>query len=85
MSTQFNVHEAKTRLSQILELVESGEEVVLARNGKPVARVVSFDQPKSIVGAGIGDPNVNAENLAKDDWWQPMTDEEIDAFIEGRY
>ena len=37
---QVNVHEAKTHLSKLLEAVESGEEVVIARAGKPVARLV---------------------------------------------
>ncbi len=35
-----NVHEAKTHLSRLLEAVERGEEVVIARSGKPVARLV---------------------------------------------
>ena len=35
-----NVHEAKTHLSKLLERVEAGEEVVIARNGHPVARLV---------------------------------------------
>jgi prevent-host-death family protein len=37
---QVNVHEAKTRLSRLLQEVEDGEEIVIARNGKPVARLV---------------------------------------------
>ncbi len=40
MSTQLNVYEAKTQLSRLLERVESGEEVVIARAGRPVARLV---------------------------------------------
>jgi len=35
-----NVHEAKTHLSRLLEAVEAGEDVVIARAGKPVARLV---------------------------------------------
>jgi prevent-host-death family protein len=35
-----NVHEAKTNLSDLLKRVEAGEEVVIARAGKPVARLV---------------------------------------------
>lgn len=35
-----NVHEAKTHLSRLLEAVERGEDVVIARAGKPVARLV---------------------------------------------
>ena len=37
-----NVHEAKTHLSRLLERVEAGEEVVIARAGRPVARLVPF-------------------------------------------
>lgn len=37
---QVNVHEAKTKLSQLLAEVEAGREIVLARNGKPVAKLV---------------------------------------------
>jgi prevent-host-death family protein len=35
-----NVHEAKTHLSRLLERVEAGEEIILARNGKAVAMLV---------------------------------------------
>ena len=38
--TTVNVREAKTNLSKLLAQVEAGEEVVIARNGKPVARLV---------------------------------------------
>ncbi|MGB2711579.1 MAG: type II toxin-antitoxin system Phd/YefM family antitoxin [Conexibacter sp.] len=40
--TQFNVHAAKTHLSQLLEYVEQGEQIVIARNGKPVAELVPY-------------------------------------------
>lgn len=40
MVTTVNVHEAKTHLSRLLEAVEAGEDVVIARAGKPVARLV---------------------------------------------
>ena len=40
MASTVNVHEAKTRLSRLLEAVEAGENVVIARAGKPVARLV---------------------------------------------
>ena len=35
-----NVHEAKTQLSRLLAQAEAGEEVIIARNGQPVARLV---------------------------------------------
>jgi prevent-host-death family protein len=37
---QFNIHEAKTKFSRIIERVEHGEEVVISRAGRPVAKVV---------------------------------------------
>jgi prevent-host-death family protein len=37
---QVNVHQAKSQLSQLLVAVENGEEIVIARNGSPVARLV---------------------------------------------
>ena len=40
MSSMVNIHEAKTHLSKLLTRVESGEEIVIARAGKPVARLV---------------------------------------------
>lgn len=43
--TKVNVQETKTRLSQLLELVESGEEVVITRYGKPIARLVRIGEP----------------------------------------
>jgi prevent-host-death family protein len=38
---QVNVHEAKTQLSRLLQAVEDGEEIVIARNGEPVAKLVA--------------------------------------------
>ena len=40
MSETINVYEAKTHLSQLISRVESGEELTLSRNGRPVARIV---------------------------------------------
>ena len=42
---QVNVHEAKTRLSQLIAEVELGREIVIARNGTPVAKLVPFPAP----------------------------------------
>jgi prevent-host-death family protein len=46
-----NVHEAKTHLSRLLKRVEAGEEIVIARAGKPVARLVPAEpapQPRRL-------------------------------------
>lgn len=42
-----NVHEAKTQLSKLLARVEAGEEIVLARAGKPVAKLVPYVAPEA--------------------------------------
>lgn len=42
MDVLVNVHEAKTRLSELLQKVERGEKVIIARNGKPVAELVAL-------------------------------------------
>lgn len=48
MPVQVNIHEAKTRFSQLLARVLSGEEVIIAKAGKPVARLVPFQQPPAL-------------------------------------
>ncbi len=40
MSIQVNIHEAKTHLSKLLERVMSGEKIIIAKSGKPVAQLV---------------------------------------------
>ena len=44
---QVNVHEAKTHLSKLLAEVEKGHEIILARGGKPIAKIVPFLQKKN--------------------------------------
>ncbi len=53
MARPVNVHEAKTHLSRLLEAVENGEEVVIARAGRPVARLVAVDAGPHPRGRGI--------------------------------
>lgn len=50
---EVNIHEAKTHLSRLLSRVAAGEEVVIARAGKPVARLVAFHKPKGKRPLGI--------------------------------
>ncbi len=42
MATTYNIHEAKTHLSQLLERVQNGEEIVIAKSGKPIARLTGI-------------------------------------------
>ena len=41
---QVNIHEAKTHLSRLIQAVEEGEEITIARAGRPVARLVPAEQ-----------------------------------------
>ena len=71
---QVNMHEAKTRLSQLVELVEEGERVVIARAGVPVAEIVPLGparldrrggqwQGKARIGADFDAPMPEVEEL----------------------
>jgi len=52
---QVSVHEAKTHLSALLARVEAGEEIVIARGGTPVARLVPLERSsRRIFGADAG-------------------------------
>jgi prevent-host-death family protein len=44
-ATTVNMHEAKSNLSQLVEKAMNGEPIVIARAGKPVARIVALDAP----------------------------------------
>ncbi|MDR2984055.1 MAG: type II toxin-antitoxin system prevent-host-death family antitoxin [Nocardiopsaceae bacterium] len=47
MTESVNVYEAKTHLSQLLDRAAAGEEIVIARAGRPVARLVALREPSS--------------------------------------
>ena len=42
MGKTVNIYDAKTRLSQLVDEAANGEEVIIARNGRPVARLIAF-------------------------------------------
>lgn len=77
--TTVNVHEAKTRLSQLIEAAEAGEEVVIARAGRPVVRLVPLAQQgqRRKLGQLAGKISI------PDDFDAPMPDEWL-ALFEGR-
>ena len=71
MTTQVNVQDAKTRLSQLLARAEQGEEVIIARDGTPVARLVPIQQmPPRPVGFVAG--------AVPADFFEPLPDDELD-------
>jgi prevent-host-death family protein len=46
-----NIHEAKTNLSRLLARVSKGEEIVIAKAGKPLARLVPIEKPRTMTDA----------------------------------
>jgi prevent-host-death family protein len=48
-----NIHQAKTNLSKLLARVEAGEEIVIARSGRPVARLVPVEVSSRLRQAGL--------------------------------
>jgi prevent-host-death family protein len=74
-----NVHAAKTQLSRLLEAAAAGEEVIIAKAGKPVARLVPIDATLPPRRLGILDGKIHVP----DDFDDPLPDEIIAEF-EGR-
>jgi len=74
-----NVHAAKTQLSRLLDAAAAGEEVIIAKAGRPVARLVPIDVTLPPRRLGILDGKINVP----DDFDDPLPDEIIAEF-EGR-
>ena len=70
-----NVHEAKTNLSRLLAQVEAGEDVVISRSGKPVARLVRF-QPQGKRQFGSWKGRITLD----DSFFDPLPEEELAAW-----
>ena len=51
---QVNIHEAKTHLSKLLERVERGEEITIARAGKPIAKLSAVEDRAEVAKRRIG-------------------------------
>jgi prevent-host-death family protein len=67
------IHKAKTQLSKLIEQVERGEEVIIARGKTPVARLVPYapEQPKR----GFG--SMKGKVWLDDRFWEPLPEEEL--------
>lgn len=77
-----SVAEAKNTLPRLIKAVEEGQSVTIYRHGTPVV---------DIVRTATADPEKPKFGTLKDkvtavdpDWWKPMTDDEVDAFLDGR-
>jgi prevent-host-death family protein len=51
-AAQFNIHDAKTNLSRIINRVEHGEEIIISRAGRPVAKVIPLEGKVQRTGRG---------------------------------
>ncbi len=76
MATIVNVHQAKTHFSKLLERVRQGEEIIVAKAGKPVAKLVPVAQ-----GAAWRSPgSARGKITVTEDFDAPLPDELVDAF-----
>ncbi len=80
-AASYNIHDAKTQLSRIIERVERGEEVVICRAGTPVAKVVPLTGTVHRRGRGL----LRDRLLLAEDWDSETVNESIaDDFGVGR-
>lgn len=73
MTKVVNVHDAKTHLSRLLEQVHNGEEITIAKAGKPYAKLVPLDAGKERV------PGL-AKGRVTDAFFEPLPPEELEAW-----
>ncbi len=75
-----NIHEAKTHFSRLIARVLAGEEVVIAKSGKPVARLVPVapERRKRVLGLGRG------KIWYSEDFHEPLTDEELKDWYDSK-
>jgi prevent-host-death family protein len=74
-----NIHDAKTHLSKLAERAGAGEEIIIAKSGRPVARLVPLALGRAVRRKGL----LKGKIKIGDDFDQPLPDEMIDLF-EGR-
>lgn len=71
MATKINLYEAKTNLSSLVERAAGGEEIVIAKAGKPMARLVALPRAKGKRSAAFG------RNLMRVTWVAPDFEKDI--------
>lgn len=77
--TTVNIHQAKTHLSRLLARVAAGEEIIIAKANRPIARLVPFEAPATdrVPGTARG------EIWIADDFDAPLPDDLLAAFEGG--
>jgi prevent-host-death family protein len=81
-ATTVNVHVAKTHLSRLLERVERGERITIARAGKPVAVIAPVPSAES-QPLPLDDPLLNLDKFGFDGPGGKLTNAEIDRIVYG--
>jgi prevent-host-death family protein len=79
MATTVNIYEAKTKLSKLVDEAAQGEDVIIARNGKPVARLTPLKPEKLPARFGL----LKGKIWIADDFDAPLPDKILAGF-EGR-
>lgn len=75
---RINIYEAKTQLSQLVERAVAGEDIVIAKAGKPMVRLIAVREPaERILGAAKG------RYQLPQGWERAMSDEEVEEFATG--
>jgi len=69
---EVNIHQAKTHLSRLIEQALAGEDIVIAKAGAPLVRLVRIERDKPKLGTARG------QFQLKDGWDDALTDKEID-------
>ena len=76
---QMNIHQAKTELSKLVERAEAGEQIVIARAGKPAAKLVPLNKARGRCRLGL----LNGKFRIPDDFNAPLPGSIINSF-EGK-
>jgi prevent-host-death family protein len=78
MEDPVSIHAAKTHLSRLIARAEAGEEIIIARAGKPVAKLVRIaPKPQRVFGA------LKGKILIGPEFFEPLPPEELDTWDQG--
>ncbi|MGA8146716.1 MAG: type II toxin-antitoxin system Phd/YefM family antitoxin [Gallionellaceae bacterium] len=75
----FNIHEAKTHLSRLVEEVSKGQEIIIAKSGKPMAKLTGIKPARPLRQPGF----LKGKIKIADDFDAPLPEDLLDAF-EGK-
>ena len=81
MPTTINIHAAKTQLSRLLQRAARGEEIIIAKNGKPIAKLTGLKTKFGIIPKN--DPLLNLGKYGFDGPGGALTNRQIDRIVYG--